>query len=105
MNRVSSIMTALLGFLNIYAQEAVDLGLSVKWANMNIGASNIYDVGEYFAWGETQTKGEYDFDWDTYFDAEKKRGGMVSMKMFKWNGYNSIKGQYILLGSNRKEWQ
>lgn len=38
-----------------YAQEAVDLGLSVKWANMNIGASNIYDVGEYFAWGETQT--------------------------------------------------
>ena len=35
-----------------YAQEAVDLGLSVKWATMNIGASNIYDVGEYFAWGE-----------------------------------------------------
>lgn len=75
-----------------YAQEAVDLGLSVKWATMNIGASNIYDVGEYFAWGEIQTKGEYDFDWDTYFDAEIKRGGMVSMKMFKWNGYNSIKG-------------
>lgn len=34
-------------------REAVDLGLSVKWANMNVGASSITDYGLFFAWGET----------------------------------------------------
>ena len=34
-------------------REAVDLGLSVKWANMNIGANSETDYGTYFAWGET----------------------------------------------------
>lgn len=33
--------------------QAVDLGLSVKWANMNIGATSIEDSGDHFAWGET----------------------------------------------------
>ena len=32
---------------------AVDLGLSVKWANMNVGAESETDYGTYFAWGET----------------------------------------------------
>lgn len=36
--------------------KAVDLGLSVKWASMNIGANNIGDPGLYFAWGETSQK-------------------------------------------------
>lgn len=33
---------------------AVDLGLSVKWANMNVGASSPEEYGDYFAWGETE---------------------------------------------------
>ena len=36
------------------AIEAVDLGLSVKWANMNVGAWSESDYGDYFAWGETE---------------------------------------------------
>ena len=44
--------------------EAVDLGLSVKWANMNVGAISPEDYGDYFAWGETTTKETY--DWSTY---------------------------------------
>lgn len=39
--------------------EAVDLGLSVKWANCNIGASTPEAVGAYYAWGETEEKEEY----------------------------------------------
>ena len=42
----------------------VDLGLSVKWAICNVGASNPEDYGDYFAWGETTTKATY--DWSTY---------------------------------------
>ena len=32
--------------------EAVDLGLSVKWANMNVGAQKDSGFGSYFAWGD-----------------------------------------------------
>lgn len=32
--------------------EAIDLGLSVKWASFNLGASKPEEFGDYFAWGE-----------------------------------------------------
>lgn len=38
----------------------VDLGLSVKWATCNIGASKPEDYGNYYAWGETETKETYE---------------------------------------------
>ena len=44
-------------YVNGYA--AVDLGLSVKWATCNIGADSPEDYGNYYAWGETETKDEY----------------------------------------------
>ena len=44
--------------------EAVDMGLSVKWANMNVGAKKPSGFGTYFAWGETQPKDYY--SWKTY---------------------------------------
>ena len=46
--------------------EFVDLGLSVKWATCNIGASKPHEYGSYFAWGETKPKSDY--SWKTYFD-------------------------------------
>lgn len=39
--------------------EWVDLGLSVKWATCNIGASIPSDYGKYFAWGEIIQKSSY----------------------------------------------
>ena len=39
--------------------EAVDLGLSVKWASFNVGASKPEEYGDYFAWGETEPKSFY----------------------------------------------
>ena len=44
--------------------EYVDLGLSVKWATCNVGATKPEEYGDYFAWGETQPKSNY--DWSTY---------------------------------------
>ncbi len=43
----------------INGHEYVDLGLSVKWAACNVGASSIEDYGNYYAWGETTTQAEY----------------------------------------------
>ena len=53
----------------LYAQweenrQAIDLGLSVKWAPMNIGAAKPEDFGDYFAWGEVNSKSTY--NWSTY---------------------------------------
>ena len=42
--------------------EAVDLGLSVKWASCNVGADSPEEYGDYFAWGETTTKLSYSSD-------------------------------------------
>lgn len=39
--------------------EAVDMGLSVRWASFNVGAEYPLDTGDMFAWGETEPKGEF----------------------------------------------
>ena len=42
----------------------VDLGLSVKWASCNVGATAPEEYGGYYAWGETEEKSDY--SWSTY---------------------------------------
>lgn len=44
--------------------ELVDLGLSVKWRARNLGATKPEEYGDYYAWGEVETKNNY--DWSTY---------------------------------------
>lgn len=63
----SSSVPATTGKIN--GHEWVDLGLSVKWATCNVGASSPSEYGGYYAWGETEEKTEY--SWETY-------------KWFKW---------------------
>lgn len=48
------------GTINGY--EYVDLGLpsGLKWATHNVGAETYRDYGEYYAWGEIETKDVYD---------------------------------------------
>ena len=50
----------------INGHKFVDLGLpsGLLWAEMNVGASTPYADGDYYAWGETQTKSDY--SWSTY---------------------------------------
>ena len=57
--------------MTLYAQweivpRWVDLGLpsGTLWATCNIGATTPEEYGDYFAWGETETKEIY--DWSTY---------------------------------------
>ena len=53
-----------LSSLSYPTPEAVDLGLSVKWASCNLGAHKDYETGYYFAWGETVPKAS--FSWGNY---------------------------------------
>ena len=68
------------------AAQAVDLGLSVKWANMNVGAESPEGYGNYYAWGETAPKTTYNFS--TYFDTND--GGSTFTK------YNNDGGKTVL---------
>ena len=45
--------------LKMSSSVAVDLGLSVKWASCNVGASLPEEYGDYFAWGEVKPKSSY----------------------------------------------
>ena len=51
---------------SVNGYEYVDLGLpsGTLWAKYNVGANNEYEVGDYFAWGEAETKSKY--SWSTY---------------------------------------
>ena len=72
------------GTLNGY--DWVDLGLSVKWATQNVGASSPSDYGGYYAWGETETKSSYDLS--NYFDYLDDEGD--SWGIYKIGGKTSI---------------
>lgn len=50
------------------SRVAVDLGLSVKWASCNVGATSPEECGGYYAWGETEEKDIYDIDTYLYYN-------------------------------------
>mgnify|MGYP004623234651 CR=1 FL=1 len=52
--------------INVNNHKFVDLGLpsGLLWAKSNVGAWISYDDGDYYAWGETETKSDY--SWTTY---------------------------------------
>lgn len=47
-----------------FAFGAVDMGLSVKWGNANLGAKKPEAPGDHYAWGEIERKPSY--TWGTY---------------------------------------
>lgn len=82
--------------------DYVDLGLpsGALWAKCNVGADNPEEVGDYFAWGETEIKDIY--DWKKYkysaFDDE-------SYKLTKYctdstYGYNGFVDNLTILESD-----
>ena len=52
----------------IGGHEYVEMGegYNLKWATCNVGAASPEEHGDYFAWGETSPKSNY--NWSTYFD-------------------------------------
>lgn len=53
------------------ASSYVDLGLSVKWASCNLGATKPEEYGDYFACGETAPKNSYTWENYKYGDGKK----------------------------------
>lgn len=123
----------LLGFLgvNIFAQgsmnvcEYVDLGLSVKWATCNVGATYPEESGDWFAWGEIHPKTLYsehnsvtykkriaDIKGDYKYDAAYAKWGerwrmptkaefeeLINMCRWEWTKKSNVYG-YNVVGPN-----
>ena len=77
--------------------EAIDLGLpsGTLWASYNIGATKPEEYGDYFSWGETEAKDNYDWSTYIYCDGTKETcyniGGDISGTEYdvahvKWGG-------------------
>lgn len=77
-------------------EGAVDMGLSVYWAECNLGARTPEGFGDYFAWGETEVKDTY--SWKTYKwckdgDKNKLTKYCPSDKAGFWGGAGSPDGK------------
>ena len=109
----------------INGHDWVDLGLSVKWATCNVGASQPHGYGNYYAWGETSTKSEYtsdnsptygknisDIRGDSYYDVARSNWGgswrlpteremeeLVNKCTWKWTTQSGVNG-YKVTGPN-----
>lgn len=57
--------------------DAVDLGLSVKWASMNVGAKKPTDMGTHFSWAET-TPVDEKYDYMGYSNPDMVRAGVLN---------------------------
>ena len=75
--------------------QMVDLGLSVKWAGWNVGASRPEEYGGYYAWGELHEKSDYYWDTYQYYDQENDEyifignnisGTQYDVARVKWGG-------------------
>ena len=88
---INSITTVETQYMDINGHQFVDLGLpsGLLWARTNVGASSPSDDGDYFAWGETKSKSNYDFNsykWaDRYYDY-----------YYYYSKYNSSDGKQTL---------
>lgn len=61
--------------------DAVDLGLSVKWRNRNLGADSISDSGYLYAWGDVEAMEDNlglsnDDEWKTYKWCDGRKDGL-----------------------------
>ena len=104
----------------------VDLGLSVKWATCNVGASSPEGYGSYFAWGETAKKDTYtsensktygktysDISGNSVYDAARANWGsswrmptkaefqeLIDNCDWTWTTYNGKKGYKVVSKKN-----
>ena len=77
--------------------EYVDLGLpsGTLWATCNVGATSPEDYGDYFAWGETQSKNTY--NWSTYVHCNGDYNQLTKYCSKSNYGYNGFTDNLTVL--------
>lgn len=100
---VTAVCTVVVTDPRSVAAEPVDLGLSVKWASFNIGATSPEGYGDYFAWGETETYYKYGYAQSANPVWRSGKSGGYSWSSYKYGTnlynltkYNSTDGKKVL---------
>ncbi len=93
-----AMVTVAICFSNSNAQSTakfvdLDLPSGTLWADRNVGAASPEDYGDYFAWGETTAKSNY--DWSTLKYCEDNKGNKFS-KYNTQSKYGSVDNKTTL---------
>ena len=77
----------------------VDLGLSVKWATFNLGATKPEEYGDYYAWGETEYYYEAGYAQDNpQFKWKDGKENGYAWSSYRW--FDNSSGTFIKYNSN-----
>lgn len=76
--------------------EYVDLGLSVKWATMNVGATKPEAYGDYFSWGETEPKSNYGWAMYKWYNGSNKQYSKYCTQSSYWGGTGPMDNKAVL---------
>ncbi len=98
------------GANEVNGHEYVDLGLSVKWATCNVGATAPEDYGDCFAWGETSPKSDYrwstlkycnDTSGDSFSKYNQNQGGTIDNKTTLKLSDDAARANWVAAGACR----
>ena len=85
---------SLVADINLSTADAVDLGLSVKWASHNLGASSITDYGEFYAWSSDIVQATWGGNWRMPTSAEVQE--LIDKCILVWGSYQDVRGMYVI---------
>ncbi len=71
-------------------EKYVDLGLSVKWATCNLGASKPESYGNFYAWGETTPQRSHEYSYESYKYADGDRNKITKYNIHSEYGNNGF---------------
>ena len=82
---------------NEVKKEFVNLGLSVKWANMNEGAKSVIENGKYFAWNEVNV------DDEGRLPSESEMRELIEKCNWEWMNKGGVNGYVVRSRVNGNE--
>lgn len=69
--------------------KAIDLGLSVRWADCNLGATNETDCGYYFSWGDTEPGSDFSLNKYKWYDASTGKFNIPAVTNISKSSYDA----------------
>jgi uncharacterized protein (TIGR02145 family) len=88
---------------NVVNYEFVDLGLSVQWANMNVGAEKVEDFGKYYSWDEVINSKNVDWEEDGRMPSEEEIDELIKKCDWEWKEESGVRGFKVTSKFN-KSW-
>lgn len=77
---------------NSHSPKMVDLGLpsGTIWASCNVGAKSAYDIGHYYAWGDSDIKEKYTWENYKYYLGSTNQGIQTYPRLKKYVSHTRL---------------